>query len=65
MVAHPVKPAPRVKFRQQLEAVKNAATKNLIAIGDFNIDTGKQNDPAASTIISGMRLMYLPDWDVG
>ena len=30
--------SPSLKFNQQLEAVKNAATKNLIIIGDFNID---------------------------
>ena len=30
---------PRKKFGHQLEDVKNAATKNLIVIGDFNINT--------------------------
>ena len=36
--------SPGIKFHQQLEAIKNAATKNLILIGNFNIDTQKKND---------------------
>ena len=48
--------SPRVKFNQQLETIKNASTKNLIMIGDFNIDSQKNEEvPISKFLLRGRR----------